>query len=133
MILPGVQALFGFQMIAVFNGGFRDRLTTDRRLHLLALLLVALTPGLPIAPAAHPRIAEQGRLSERFVVLTSRLIAGALLPLALGLALDVFIVAALILGDRSAGACAGGGTAAVLLLLWFAWPGVRRLRRRRRR
>jgi hypothetical protein len=24
MVLPGIQALFGFQLIAVFNDGFRD-------------------------------------------------------------------------------------------------------------
>ena len=38
MVLPGVQALFGFQLIAVFNAGFGDKLTgAEQRLHLVAV------------------------------------------------------------------------------------------------
>jgi hypothetical protein len=57
MILPGIQALFGFQFIAVFNASFADKLTsTEQRLHLLALGLVAIAGALVMAPAAyHPR------------------------------------------------------------------------------
>jgi hypothetical protein len=31
MVLPGIQALFGFQLIAVFNTGFDERLTSSER------------------------------------------------------------------------------------------------------
>lgn len=39
MVLPGVQTLFGFQLIAVFNAGFLTLSTLDKDVHLLALLL----------------------------------------------------------------------------------------------
>ena len=46
MVLPGIQALFGFQLIAVFNAGFHERLSQGlQRLHLLAIALVALFGG----------------------------------------------------------------------------------------
>jgi hypothetical protein len=36
-VLPGMQALFGFQLIAVFNSGFNAKLDfPGRLLHLLA-------------------------------------------------------------------------------------------------
>jgi hypothetical protein len=34
MVLPGIQALFGFQLIAVFNQGFNEKLSTvQQQLH----------------------------------------------------------------------------------------------------
>ena len=43
MVLPGIQALFGFQRIAVFNQGFDEKLTSgEQQLHFLALFLVAV-------------------------------------------------------------------------------------------
>jgi hypothetical protein len=40
MILPGIQALFGFQLIAQFNDGFSKNLSqAQQELHLAALLL----------------------------------------------------------------------------------------------
>ena len=42
MVLPGIQALFGFQLIAVFNSTFRERLSsTEQFFHLAAIGLVA--------------------------------------------------------------------------------------------
>jgi hypothetical protein len=53
MVLPGIQALFGFQLIAVFNASFREVLTpAGQRLHLLALALVAAAIALIMTPAA---------------------------------------------------------------------------------
>ena len=47
MVLPGIQALFGFQLIAVFNQGFSEKLSvTEQRLHWLAFGLVAIAIAL---------------------------------------------------------------------------------------
>jgi Family of unknown function (DUF6328) len=40
MVLPGIQALFGFQLIAVFTEGFRRLADVERLAHLGSLLLV---------------------------------------------------------------------------------------------
>ena len=52
MVLPGVQALFGFQLIAVFNAGFSDKLShAEQCVHLLALALVVVAGALIMSPA----------------------------------------------------------------------------------
>ena len=56
MVLPGIQALFGFQLIAVFNRPFFDLGDSDRALHLASLILVGIAIGLVMAPAAHHRL-----------------------------------------------------------------------------
>src|SRR5258708_30490444 len=52
MVLPGVQALFGFQLVAVFNQRFADMEAADRGTYFLSLLLVTGAIGLLMAPAA---------------------------------------------------------------------------------
>jgi hypothetical protein len=42
MLLPGIQALFGFQLIAVFNARFHDFSWIEQVLHLATQLLVAV-------------------------------------------------------------------------------------------
>ena len=40
MVLPGIQALFGFQLIAVFNQGFSEKLSTvQQQLHFVSIIL----------------------------------------------------------------------------------------------
>jgi Family of unknown function (DUF6328) len=42
MVLPGIQALFGFQLIAAFNETFRQLEPPEQLLHFFSLVLVAL-------------------------------------------------------------------------------------------
>ena len=94
MVLPGIQALFGFQLIAVFSDGFDHKLSPgERKLHFLALFLVALAAALVMAPAAIHRQSQLREVSERFIWLSSLLLRVSMLPLALGLTLDVYLIA----------------------------------------
>ena len=81
MVLPGIQAFFGFQLIAVFNTGFQELTHTEQVLHLIALLLLAVSIALIMTPAAYHRIAERGMVSRRFVALASRFLECAMFPL----------------------------------------------------
>jgi hypothetical protein len=55
-VLPGIQALFGFQLIAAFNPGFAQKFSLgEQRLHLLATALVALAIAAIMTPAAYHR------------------------------------------------------------------------------
>jgi len=128
MLLPGIQALFGFQTIAVFNQRFEDLPTTAKDCHLLALGLVVLAMGMVMAPAAYHRIAEPGRVSRRAVRLSSQLICWGLAPLAAGIALDIYVV--FWLGTGSAAASIGSAVTVLVLLLglWFAFPLAARRR-----
>jgi hypothetical protein len=62
MVLPGIQAFFGFQLIAVFNNRFQELTHTEQVLHLIALLLLAVSIALIMTPAAYHRIAERGMI-----------------------------------------------------------------------
>src|SRR6185503_13946267 len=81
MVLPGVQALFGFQLIAVFNSTFRERLTpTEQIIHLVAISLVAMSVALIMAPAAYHRQTNPEKATENFIELASYLLLGSMLP-----------------------------------------------------
>ena len=135
MVLPGVQALFGFQLIAVFNEGFaRDLSEAEQMIHLAAIVLVAIAIALLMTPAAYHRQVEPRRASASFVRLASRLISGAMMPLALGLALDLHLVGRLVSGSPTVAATIAGIVFLLFVGLWFAFPQWRsaQLQRRRR-
>src|SRR5205814_5379235 len=75
MVLPGIQALFGFQLIAVFNEGFGEKLShAEQWLHLVAILLTVLSMALVMTPAALHRQTEPKEVSERFVWIASNMV-----------------------------------------------------------
>ena len=103
MVLPGVQAVLGFQLIAVFNQRFQDLSAGEQLLHLAAFLLMALAMGLVMTPAAYHRQVERGRVSRRFIDLSSTLLTLAMLPLIAGVCLDTYLIARLILKEQEPG------------------------------
>src|SRR5215211_1841498 len=72
MVLPGIQALFGFQLIAVFNDSFEEKLSrVEQLLHLAAIVLVTVAIALVMAPAALHRRSQPREVSARFIDLSS--------------------------------------------------------------
>jgi hypothetical protein len=123
MVLPGIQALFGFQLIAVFNDGFAQRLdAVEQALHLAAIALVAVAVALIMTPAAYHRQAQPRRIDERFLALASNFVAAALAPLAVGLALDLYLVARIVLDRPWIAASVAAVLFALLAGLWFVYP-----------
>jgi hypothetical protein len=124
MVLPGLQALFGFQMIAVFNSSFAEKLTvSQQKLHIASIVLVVISVALVMTPAALHRQIVPRRAGEHFVRVASWLLLAAMPPLAIGICTDVFLVMTPVWHDDLV---AGGGVAAALLLLfgglWFVYP-----------
>jgi len=132
MVLPGIQALFGFQLIAVFNRPFFDLDAISRLLHLAALVLVGIAVGLIMAPAAYHRLVEASRVSRRWIRMASRDIAWAMAALMLTIALDIYLVARMIVADMGIAAILATGIGAFLSWLWFAQPVFARLHDRSR-
>src|SRR4029450_10869031 len=80
MVLPGIQALFGFQLIAVFSDGFAQGLDgVEKSLHVAALALVSVAVALIMTPAAYHRQAHPRRVDERFLKLTSNFVTAAMI------------------------------------------------------
>ncbi|MBI2740346.1 MAG: hypothetical protein HYX38_27840 [Rhodospirillales bacterium] len=129
MVLPGVQAVLGFQLVAVFNQRFQEFTASEQVIHLGAFLLIALAMGLVMTPAAYHRQVERGCVSRRFVDLSSTLLTVAMLPLIAGVCLDTYLIARLILNDRDQAAMVAAGTALLLASLWYGVPALcRRLK-----
>ena len=122
MVLPGVQAVLGFQLIAVFNQRFQEFSAGEQLLHLAAFLLIALAVGLVMTPAAYHRQVERGCVSRRFVDMSSTLLMLAMLPLIAGVCLDTYLISRLILKDQGSAVIVAAGTALLLAGLWYGVP-----------
>jgi cytochrome bd-type quinol oxidase subunit 2 len=127
MVLPGIQALFGFQMVAVFNSSFRETLTgAEQKIHLAAIILVVLAIAMVMAPASLHREAEPKVASDRFLRVATRLLLAAMFPLAAGICLDLYLVANVICRDRAVSAAIAVVLFAILAGLWFLYPPLYR-------
>jgi hypothetical protein len=129
MVLPGIQALFGFQLIAVFSERFaRDLSTVEQNLHLLAIGLVALSVALIMSPAAYHRQINPTRITAAFIRISTRLLLASMPPLAIALCIDFYLVAQLMLGDFPA-LLLTLALFAVFTLLWYVLPRIGEVRR----
>ena len=133
MVLPGIQALFGFQLIAVFNQRFPQIPVEQQLLHYSALLLVAVAIGLIMAPAAYHRIVEQHSVSRFFIQLASVMIAVSMLPLLTAISFEIYILGHLVLDNDQVSFWAAVAVAGFLATLWYVMPFTARAIVRRRR
>ena len=127
IILPGAQALLGFQFAAFLTDAFERLPRASKLAHTASLLLIAAAVILLMTPAPYHRIVHGGEDTEAFDRVAARLVLGAMVPLGLGLAGELYVVLAKIAGARSAVVAAG---VAVLAFfgLWFGYPLLARRR-----
>ena len=128
--LPGAQALLGFQLIAVLTSGFDKLPLLTRISHLVSLTLIALSTILLMTPAAYHRMVHEGEDTEEFYGFAHRMVLGAMVPLALGLSVELYVVAQDVLHSVARGAACAFLCFVVLGGLWFGYPIYRRSRRR---
>ena len=123
MVLPGIQALFGFQLIAVFNQGFGEKLSHAQQLvHLAAIVLTTLSMALVMTPAALHRQAEPRSVSERFLWMASNMVLAGMFPLALAVGLDAYVVARVVLHNDGVAVVLAVALVAVIAFLWLLLP-----------
>jgi Family of unknown function (DUF6328) len=129
MVLPGIQALFGFQLVAVFNSAFEQKLSAnEQRLHLLAIALVAIAVAIIMTPAALHRQKGPYEVTDTFVRVSSRLLLWSMAPLAVSISLDFYLVARVITGKQLV-SLLGAGLFVFFLVSWFVLPRARGLQR----
>lgn len=126
VVLPGVQALLGFQFITMFMEAF-DKLSNELKyLHMASLFLMALTMILLMTAPAYHRIAERGEDTERLYRLASGLLLAAMVILPLGICGEVYIV----FNKVTNSPLFSGATAGMVLVffygLWFGFTAYRR-------
>ena len=126
VIIPGAQALLGFQLTVTLTRAFQQLPGDAKLLHAAALCCVGVAVVLLMAPASLHRISFAGEDDPEFLRIASMFVIAAPAPLALGIALDTYVAAGRAL-ESASGAAAMAITAAVVLFgLWYAFPLSRR-------
>ena len=126
MVLPGVQALLGFQMASTMTQAFEKLPESSKQVHFSALLLIALSVIFLMTPSAYHRIVEGGEDTERFHTFASRMLIAAMIPLPVGIAAEVFVVLRKFSQSIEWPAAAAAVT---MLLAWLLWFGITSLKR----
>lgn len=134
MVLPGMQALFGFQLVAVYNQPFKSLLSAgEQHFHLAGLLLTAAAIALLMTPAAYHRQAEPHEVTCVFLRLSRVVIAIGMFMLMLSIQIDCCLIARIILHDPFLSAILTALLGGLYLSLWFVLPRWARRHRRKAR
>jgi DMSO reductase anchor subunit len=129
VVLPGSQALLGFQFIVILTESFDKLTSTSKYIHLAALGLNALAIVLLMTPAAYHRIVERGEETEHFHRFASKILVAALVPLALAMGGDVYVVVQKVTDSLLVSVVSALVLLAVFWELWFGLPLYRRTQR----
>ena len=130
MVLPGIQALFGFQLIVVFNPSFHERLNSiERGVHLTAISLIVIAIAMVMAPAAYHRQKDPQSISENFVFIATRLLLYSMFPLMMALSLEFFLIARMITNRVGISVVFAAIVVSVFSTLWFLLPRNKKLQR----
>ena len=128
VILPGVQAMLGFQLIVVMSEAFERLPDFYRDLHLAGLALTAVSTALLLAPAAIHRLAFNGEDDSRFHTIGTRFITAALVPLAMAISVEICVGTWKLTEDEAGSAVAGVLTLLLMLGAWYLVPLAMRKR-----
>lgn len=132
VILPGIQALFGFQTIVVFNARFAELPEFAKDCHLISLSMVIIAVALIVTPAVYYRYVGHDYVSPHMLSASTRMIRTALACLAIGLSLDMFTVIFTATSLVLASVIGAAITFILLIMMWFAFPMAARRAARRR-
>jgi hypothetical protein len=128
MVLPGLQALFGFQLIVVFQPRFHELSEGEQLLHLLAAGASAVAVASIMTPAAYHRQAEPRSVSPGLVRLATRLLLFGMMPLAFAIAADFYVITQMVVHRAPVSAATATLVLVMFGSLWFGMPRATRAR-----
>ncbi|HKP46959.1 MAG TPA: DUF6328 family protein [Pyrinomonadaceae bacterium] len=121
VVLPGAQALMGFQFATMLLGAFDKLPASSKYIHLASLGLMTLTVIILMTPAAHHRLVERGEDTEHFHAIATLMLLAAMVTLPLGMCGDLFVVVLKVTGSMSFAIAASGTVLAIFYGLWFGF------------
>jgi hypothetical protein len=92
MVLPGAQALLGFQFATILMEEFDKLPYASKYIHLIGLGFMGVSVILLMTPAAYHRIVERGEDTEHFHQVASLLLLASMIFLPLGICADLYVV-----------------------------------------
>jgi hypothetical protein len=130
LVLPGAQALLGFQFLIFLTEEFERLPESLKLVHLGSLVCVTFSTILLMTPASYHRIVELGEDTAHMHNVASVLVLSATVPLGLGVAGDFFVAIYKVRGDAGAALVWSAVLLAVTYVLWFGLPLTVRTARR---
>lgn len=129
VVLPGAQALLGFQFISTLMESFEKLPQSSKYVHLVSLAMIALSVIFMMTPAAYHRLVERGEDTEHMHRLASRMLILAMIPLALGISGDLFVVIRKVTESATAALIVSIVALVLFYGLWFGFTMYRRTKR----
>jgi hypothetical protein len=126
LIIPGAQALLGFQLTVTLTRAFENLPFEAKLAHAAALCCIAFAVILLMAPASLHRLAFRGQDDPEFLHIGSMFVITAPIPLALGIALDTYVATGRALESANLAAALALAALIVLVGFWYAYPLGRR-------
>lgn len=126
VILPGAQALLGFQFSAFLTNAFGKLPEVGKLIHFACLSSMAFAVVLLMAPAAYHRIAASGENSKDVDVFGTYAMLSAMVFLGLSMTGDFYLVVAMVTKSNLVGAISAMITLALAFTLWFGYPALMR-------
>jgi len=128
VIIPGVQALLGFQLTVTLTQAFAELPPHAKITHAVALCCIAVAVILLMAPASVHRIAFSGQDDPDFVRIGSFFVIAAPGFLAFGIALDAYVAGGRALQSEPAAIALAAVAVLLLFGFWYAFPLWRRMK-----
>jgi hypothetical protein len=126
VIIPGNQALLGFQFAVILQRGFSDLQPWLKWIHLASLSFIALSTVLLLTPAAYHRLVDRGEETQEFYRVANAMVLSSLPPLALGVCGDFFVVIYKVSGAAGISLFASLLMLGIFAALWFGYTWFRR-------
>jgi hypothetical protein len=126
LIIPGGQALLGFQFVAMLTSGFDHLPDSAKLVHAVALGLIGINIIIMMTPAALHRLSFGGEDSLRFLKLGSWFVVTGPLFLAAGIAAEFYVVFLKALDVQSLAVSGAIAAFSMAMGLWYVWPLVLR-------
>jgi hypothetical protein len=122
VILPGAQALIGFQLTVTLNRSFEQLPEHVKLVHVTALCCVGFAVILLMTPAALHRISFAGEDTAAFLRLGSAFVIAAPAFLAIGIAGDLFVASYKAVDSQVLALVVASASIVLLAIFWFAIP-----------
>ena len=129
-MLPGAQALFGFQLAITLMESYERLPGSSKDMHLFSTCAIASVIIFLMAPPAYHRIVDRGEDTERFHQFASWMVLAAMVVLPVGFAGDLWVVVRKQTGSLAAANLSAAATLAAFYGVWFGAMLVLRARRR---